>query len=662
MRTPETHNPRRFLRSGRVRGNSHVISRENYGMYRDAKGCGAGDGCGADGMHTAAIGRAGGGFPLALLIFVSALFFFFAPSPSYAVSAQVYRGDIKFTQTPFSNLALKYPVLMIGGNYYIPMTEGFLNLIGLRTGDYEVRDRGSWSAVDKIELFPLSSVTSNSGGASGSTSGGATSNSGNSTSNSGGTAASDGSAAGAVDLFGETVDIKRIKPLVTALTMNRKTVRSNYPLYIIDNIPYLCVDHTNDIPITSAEILMKEFSDRRELYLPNKYSVFEKLPAEHFVKNQGSTQNCWAYAATSLFELRIALRENKILNFSEHHLVDHCPIPSDSSSGGNWNGSAAYFTKGVGPREEASAGETHSGYYLKEYEYVSGAEEIKKAIYENGGVLTSIYYGPERHKYYNADRFAYFHGSGDHAPTHELILIGWDDSYSKENFRTPPKNDGAFLAMNSFGTNFGQEGLFYISYEDDYAVRSAVTIRAYDKNHIILSKDTGGVTHYESLYNKWHLYAVVKFESAEAEGEAEGAEESRESRESGDSNIPKRIRGVGVFSNGDAIVTAYYSSRLPKTEADLIYLGDTYFEAEGYRVIENYNNIPAESEFYITLKYDSPKKFVVPLEATYPGIDYSITSEPMTSFIGYMEKQKLNLIPTEEIKFNSNIVLRLLLE
>ena len=49
---------------------------------------------------------------------------------------------------------------------------------------------------------------------------------------------------------------------------------------------------------------------------------------------------------------------------------------------------------------------------------------------------------------------------------HDIVIIGWDDNYPKENFVTQPEGDGAFICKNSWGADFGQDGYFYISYYD----------------------------------------------------------------------------------------------------------------------------------------------------------------------------------------------------
>lgn len=534
---------------------------------------------------------------------------FLLPIRSDAVEAKIYRGDLYLGDRTVGNLSLRYPVLTIRGDFYIPVTDEFLSAIGLSVLPYGMEWK-SGAHGDRTECGRLYLQTIESRELSD-------------------------------EVFGETVDIRRILPLAGAAYIDDDMVRSNLPMYSIDGVAYLCIDYTNDFNQTGMDLLRRN-GPAQTGDLPAAYNTFERLSASDFVRNQGSAQTCWAFAANSMIEIKLALSGLGVHNFSEEHLIAQCPIPSTSLSGGNWNGSAAYYTRGFGPVEEGPPAD--SLFRIKEYRGVSGVDEVKAAIYKNGSVLTSIYYGPFRREYYNPDQFAYYHNNAMQLPTHELILIGWDDSFSKTRFKEAPPSDGAFIAMNSFGTDFGENGLFYISYCDDLALKRAVTVDAVEAHGgewSVLSSDRTGVTHYETWPSKGNLYAIVRMK---LEGD------------------PKRIRGVGVFSAGNALVTAYYSQEFPLTEDGMALLGDVYFEEEGYKVIDSYYNILARDEFYIVLKYTSSERFVIPIEAPYPGIDYVIASLPETNYIAYEDKGMLVAEPLEKTQPEGSVVLRLMLE
>ena len=96
-------------------------------------------------------------------------------------------------------------------------------------------------------------------------------------------------------------------------------------------------------------------------------------------------------------------------------------------------------------------------------------EKIKESVFWYGGVQTAIYSALQDSAvdspYYNSKEHAYCY-AGAEKPNHEILIIGWDDTYPKENFNLEVEDDGAFLCQNSWGEEFGDEGVFYVSYYD----------------------------------------------------------------------------------------------------------------------------------------------------------------------------------------------------
>ena len=55
-----------------------------------------------------------------------------------------------------------------------------------------------------------------------------------------------------------------------------------------------------------------------------------------------------------------------------------------------------------------------------------------------------------------------------------MLILGWDDTFSKENFVSQPGEDGAWICQNTWGEKFGDGGIFYVSYEDANIARGGV--------------------------------------------------------------------------------------------------------------------------------------------------------------------------------------------
>lgn len=192
---------------------------------------------------------------------------------------------------------------------------------------------------------------------------------------------------------------------------------------------------------------------------------------------------------------------NNLLNYI-NLAIDRCGI-AGIDGGGNFAMSSTYLGNGSGPVLEADNPYPNSGqtlvdinapatYNVDNILYLPSRKDsldnvkIKEAIKDIGGVGISYF---NDNSYLADDGVSYYYNNGKDS-NHSVTVIGWDDNYPKEKFKNTPAGNGAFIARNSWGTYFGEDGYFYISYYDTSLGEDLISI----------AEDTESVKNFDNKY------------------------------------------------------------------------------------------------------------------------------------------------------------------
>ncbi len=210
--------------------------------------------------------------------------------------------------------------------------------------------------------------------------------------------------------------------------------------------------------------------------LPTSYDLREKGRVSS-VRNQGRYGTCWAFGALTAMESSLLPEEMHM--FSVDHMSMSNSFNVTQYDGGEYTMGMAYLAAWQGPVYEKDDpygdGKTDDTLtavkHVQEMRIIPAKDlaAIKQAVFKYGGVQTSLYSSLQNpsssSRYYNSNTNGYCY-IGTEKPNHEVVIIGWDDNYPKENFPVPLEGDGAFICQNSWGNDFGENGIFYVSYYD----------------------------------------------------------------------------------------------------------------------------------------------------------------------------------------------------
>ncbi len=214
-----------------------------------------------------------------------------------------------------------------------------------------------------------------------------------------------------------------------------------------------------------------------EAEIPSYYNLAE-MGKKPVVRSQGNTGTCWALSSVSALESDLLPESD--LKFSADHMSLNNGFTLTQEDGGDyymimsyladWKGPVLEeedpYGDGVSPDGLSAAVHVQEIRLLKEMDH----DEIKQMILTYGAAQSSLCLNRARtdtdeFHFYNAEESAYFDPMLENVD-HDILILGWDDDYPKENFRIQPPNDGAWICQNTWGESFGEDGIFYVSYQD----------------------------------------------------------------------------------------------------------------------------------------------------------------------------------------------------
>lgn len=246
--------------------------------------------------------------------------------------------------------------------------------------------------------------------------------------------------------------------------------------------------------------------------------------------------------------------------------------------------------------------------YYNEDDIKAIREKIKDHIIQNGAITAYTYAGQvDAIKYFNIDKvrngeaeYSYYCNDTNAIPDHAVTIVGWDDNYSRENFASDymPKNNGAYIVLNSYGEDKYNQGYYYISY-DDFLIE-------YSLCGIVKTSDV----EYDNIYQHDYLGYSYMYNSTMSDLFIANVFDKKTS------NLKENITEISFVTNKTTNIKLYINSKdddIAKSEL----VEDLGAVSAGYHTYKLKTPIEITgNKFAIGLKYSSDG-VTIPMELNY---------------------------------------------
>ena len=252
---------------------------------------------------------------------------------------------------------------------------------------------------------------------------------------------------------------------------------------------------------------------------------------------------------------------------------------------------------------------------------------IKQALMEHGALYVNYFHCQSFYKDFDGnyqtvliDGNLYYYGSSwmdtfyfpydrrqYRGGGHAVAIVGWDDNFSKNNFRITPPGDGAFIVKNSWGTTFGMDGYFYVSYYDRY----------FAKEELMSFSSVEPQDNYSSIYQYDPMGNVRPWSPVSGGGETAWGSNMFTATNS------EPLAAVGFYAF--APNTRYQISIRVGCEVGKPISGSVRLTQNGMTEFAGYVTIPLSQ----TVTVEKGQRFSVTLQLTTPGVDEPLALEGM---------------------------------
>jgi len=165
--------------------------------------------------------------------------------------------------------------------------------------------------------------------------------------------------------------------------------------------------------------------------------------------------------------------------FNSYYNEDIYPLTGglEVHYGGDYRVASAYLSRGEGAVRDTDgqsfdfapvhvSNDFHY-FYVRDIDWYNAGQDnhnidlLKAKIMQHGVMATCMYYNSQ---FIDSNFVHYQSPYSWNDPNHSVALVGWDDSKT-----TQAPAPGAWLVKNSWGTGWGNEGYFWISYYDKWS-------------------------------------------------------------------------------------------------------------------------------------------------------------------------------------------------